>query len=766
MNLGRFSIKERLGAGGMGVVYRAHDDRLDRDVAVKILPTGTLADEKARLRFRREALALSRLNHPNIGTVYDFDTHDGIDFLVMELIPGQTLDEKLAGGPLPEQDVRRLGEQMAQALSAAHQRGVIHRDLKPGNVKLTMDGQLKILDFGLAKLLPSPDSDSESPTLTATQFSDLAGQPAFADVVSLATHGPVGTLPYMAPEQLEGAPVDARCDIYSAGAVLYQMCCGKRPFPHPDARQLTHAILNEPPIPPTKIAPVSRNLEAIILKALQKDPGKRYQSADELLADLRRPGAARRQPSASKTVDSIAVLPFENQNPETEYLSDGVTETLIQSLSELPSMKRVIARSSVFRYKGRRIVPEDVGRKLGVRAVLMGRIVQSGDKISITAELVDSSDARHLWGGRYERNVADVPDLQQEIADDISDKLKLQLAGGRRRKTARHQPDPESYRLYLKGRHFLNKRGATGTVQKAIEYFEQATRQDPKFALPYVGLADCYNALGRWESGTLAPHIAFPQAKVAASHALRLDETLAEAHSALAYVTMHYDWDWASAGDGFRVALKLNPNSSHAHHWYAHYLMAMGRIEEAFSESLRILELDPLDLVNNVHMAWHYYLAHQFPEAVDASKKTLELEPHSHWGYFFLGWSYEQTQMLPAAIEALKKSVDLSGGSTIPKAALGHAYGLSGNRANAVEVIDELKERSKARYGSAYEIGLIHASMADDDEAFTWLERAVEERSAWLPYLNAEPRLARACSDPRFVRLAQKVGLPLADSKG
>ena len=747
----------------MGVVYRAHDERLDRDVALKVLPPGILADEKARLRFRREALALSRLNHPNIETVHDFDRQDGIDFLVMELIPGESLDQKLAAGPLPEQEVCRLGQQMAEALAAAHERGVIHRDLKPGNLRLTADGRLKILDFGIAKLFQSPHELAEAPTVTATQLCDLANQPGLA--VSLWTQGVIGTLPYMSPEQLQGAVVDTRSDIYAGGAVLYEMATGQRPFPHTDNRRLIHAILNESSIPPSKITPISRGLEAIILKALQRDSGQRYQSAGELLADLRRLSPARQQ-RTSKVINSIAVLPFENPNPDTEYLSDGITESLILLLSELPSLKKVIARNSVFRYKGRQVLPEDVGRELNVRAVLMGRVAQHGDKISITAELVDSTDARHLWGGQYQRNLALVPDIQQEIADDISAKLRLRLASGRRKLAARHKADPESYQLYLKGRYYWNKRPAVGMVQKAIELFERATEQDAKFALAYVGLADCYNFLGRWESGAMAPQIAFPQAKAAVSRALRLDNALAEAHSALAYVSMHYDWDWARAGEGFKHALKLNPNSSHAHHWYSHYLMAVGRVEESLSESLRILELDPLDVIISIHLAWHHYLAHQFPEAAAASKKTLEMEPHSHWGYFFLGWAYEQMKMFSEAIKALEKSLALSGGSTVMKAALGHAYGLAGDQASALKVIEELKEGSKTRYVSSYEIGLIYAAMRNSDEAFAWLNRACEERSGWLPYLKAEPRLDHVHSDPRFARIVQRIGLPPVTTLG
>ena len=464
-----YRILEKIGAGGMGVVYRARDERLQRDVALKVLPAGTLADETARKRFRKEALALSQLNHPNIATVHDFDTQEQTDFLVMELIPGATLTEKLAAGPLAEKEISRLGGQLAQGLAAAHEQGVVHRDLKPGNLRVTPDGRLKILDFGLATLR-RPVGESAS-TVTAGETGVVAG-----------------TLPYMAPEQLRGEKADARSDIYAAGVVLYEMATGRRPFAEAQGPPLVAAILQQPPPAPSGLnKKVSPALELIILKALDKEPERRYQSARELAVDLERltgpvavaavaPRGAQRAPrrwllaaaaalalllaavavylmgTHRPALDSLAVLPFVNAGgrappgPDADYLSDGITDILIKSLSQLPNLK-VISRTSVFRYKGREIDPQAVGRDLRVQAVLTGQVVQRGDNLSVTAELVDARDGRRLWGERYSRKLADLLAIQEELGREISENLRLRLTGEQKKALAkRHTQTPRPTR--------------------------------------------------------------------------------------------------------------------------------------------------------------------------------------------------------------------------------------------------------------------------------------------------------------------------------
>jgi eukaryotic-like serine/threonine-protein kinase len=733
----------------MGVVYRAHDERLSRDVALKFLPPGAVSDKSAHARFRGEALALAKLNHPNIATIFELETQGDTDFLVIEFIPGQSLNEKLLAGPFGEKEVLRLGEQLAAGLAAAHDHGVLHRDLKPANLRLTPEGLLKILDFGLAKLFGVADTILGPSSTTMTT------------AVPLEKTGAAGTPPYMAPEQISGGAIDVRTDVYGAGAVLYELASGRPPFSQHSPVGLAHSILYSLPTPLRSIARVSPGLEEVILKALAKDPAERQPTAHSLLDDLRRismaPGRSRR----SRAIDSIAVLPFENAtgDSQADYLSEGLTDTLIHSLSALPEFKKVIARNSVFRFRGRDVNPEQIGRELSVRAVLLGRIVRRGDLLVTTAELVDASDSRHVWGAQYEHKLNEVYGLQYAIADDICRNLGLKLKHKKPRAVEK-PASSDAYHFYLKGRYLWNKRPAAGMVHKAIEYFEQATEADPKFALAYAGLADCYNTLGAWEASALAPQIAFPQSKMAAARALRLDPQLAEAHAAQAYTALHFDWDWQGAQQGFRRALQLNSNYAYARHWYAHFLVAIGNFEQALVESRRIIELDPLDLIINAHLAWHYQMAHQFPEALDTARRTLELEPNLHWGHFFAGWAHEQLGEFDKAVDALNRSVELSGGSTVMKAALGHAYARAGDHAAARRVLDDLGAVSATRYVSPYEIGLIHLALDEHEEGWQLLERACAEHSGWMPYLRAEPRLVHLHGNRRFQALLPRLSYP------
>lgn len=773
--LGHYRILEQIGAGGMGVVYRAHDERLDRDVALKVLPSGALADEAARKRFRKEALALSKLNHPNIETVHDFDTQDSVDFLVMELIPGIGLDEKLRAGPLPEKEVLRLGEQLADGLAAAHAEGIIHRDLKPGNLRLTLDGRLKILDFGLAKL-----------------FREVAETDVTASVTE--TRGATGTLPYMAPEQLRGEKVDARGDVWASGAVLYEMATGRRPFPQQSGPMLTEAILHQHPQPPSELHPsVSLPLEDVIVKALDKNPEHRYQSARELRVDLERLRAgapirirrrglllARWRLAAlaaaltllavagflylrsyrQKSIESLAVLPFVNASgdPNTEYFGDGVTESLINSLSQMPNLK-VIARTSVFRYRGREADPQTVAGELGVRAILTGRVTRRADSMLISVELIDTRDNRQLWGAQYNRKVSDVFAVEEEIANEISQNLRLRLTGEeKRRLTRRYTESPEAYELYLKGRYFWRKFTAAGTA-KAIDYFHQAIEKEPNYALAYAGLADAY-ALGSLGGGGISPAEGMPKAKAAATKALELDETLGEAHLSLALVHAFYEWDWASAQREFARAIQLNPNAAEAHHFYSHYFMALGRIAESLAESRTALEVDPLSPDLTWHLAWHYNFARQYDQAIAQAAKTFELDPNSAQAHLVLGWAYQNKGMFPQAITEFQKVRASSAGTPIGLTDLAYAYALSGNTNEARKILAELMDLSKRRYVPAYSLATVHAGLRDKDQAFDYLDRACEERGFYVHTLKVDPRLDSLRSDVRFGNLLRRVGLP------
>ncbi|HEU4401880.1 MAG TPA: protein kinase, partial [Candidatus Polarisedimenticolia bacterium] len=606
--LSHYRILEQIGAGGMGVVYRARDERLDRHVALKLLPSGVLSDEAARRRFRTEALALSRLNHPNIETVHDFDTEEGIDFLVMEYIPGTTLSEIVARGPLEHAEILRVGAQLALGLAAAHEQGVVHRDLKPGNLRLTPDQRLKILDFGLARLV-RPFSDT-LPTQSLTGIDTV-----------------VGTLPYMAPEQVRGAPADARSDLYAAGAVLYELATGRRPFPQTHGPLVIDAILHQEPESPTRLNPkLSSGLEAVILKALSKDPEARHASARELLEDLERLGdgvprsAPGRRPRrwgrlalalgglgllvllalgidlmvvSGGTIDSLAVLPFASAgtDQDAESLSDGLTESIINSVSRLPEVK-VIALSSVLRYKGRLVEPDKVGRDLRVRAVLEGRVAHRGDDLVVNAELVDARDRRHLWGEQYNRRFSDIFLVQDEIATHISESLRLNLSGEETQRLTKHYTDnAEAYQRYLKGRYYLNNEYDEAGVRRGIDQFMKAIELDPRYALAFAGLADAYYGL----SNLYLPSTqAMPLSRAAALKALAIDDGLAEGHASIGVVKAFYEWDWPGADQEFRRAVGLDPGDALFHLWYGFSALALGRSDQGLADLKRAQDLDPL----------------------------------------------------------------------------------------------------------------------------------------------------------------------------
>jgi len=459
---------------------------------------------------------------------------------------------------------------------------------------------------------------------------------------------------------------------------------------------------------------------------------------------------------------SIAVLPFVNQNrdPDSEYLSDGVTESIINSLTQLPSLK-VMARSSVFRYKGKEDDPMAAGKEMGVRAVLTGRIMQRGDSLTISTELLDVRDNKQLWGEQYQRKVSDLLAVERDIAQEITGNLRLKLSGPEQSRVAKHYTEnPEAYQLYLKGRFYWNRRTEDG-ARKAIEYFQLAIEKDPTYALAYTGLADCYSVLGTsYNVASLSPSEAIPKAKAAATKALEMDDTLAEAHTSLAYIRLNYDWDWAGAEREFKRAIELDPNYANAHHWYSHYLMAMSRPEESLAESKRALELDQLDMVMNLHLGWHYIYAHQYDLAIEQFRKTLEMDPNYGLTHWYLGQAYAQKGMYAEAETELRKAKNLLQQIVAVDADIGYAYAASGKGGEAKKVIDELKQLSKQRYVSSYYIALIHAGLGEKDLAFEWLENAYKERSDLLVYLNRDPRLDSLRPDPRFADLVKRVGLP------
>ena len=783
--LAHYRILEKIGGGGMGVVYRAHDERLERDVALKVLPPGLLSDEAARRRFRREALALSRLNHPGIATVFDFDTQEGVDFLVMEFVPGQTLAEKLAGGPLPEKEVASLGAQIASALEGAHERGVVHRDLKPGNIMVTLKGQAKVLDFGLAMLLRPAGEGSQIETLSRE-------------------HAAVGTLPYMAPEQLRGERMDARSDIYAAGAVLYEMATRQRPFLETSAPRLIDEILHHAPQTPRSInGRISAALDGIIVKALDKEPQRRYQSAAELRVDLERlaapvplraghrsrvhglwwallpasaflalaalivglnPAGVRERlfgRAAPRRIESLAVLPLENlsRDPEQEYFADGMTEELIADLGKIRAL-RVISRTSAMRYKGTKKSLLEIARELNVDALVEGSVLRAGDRVRITTQLIHAATDRHLWSESYERDLKDVLALQSEVARSIAREIKIALTPQEQARFAEARPvDPEARQLYLKARYYAAKSTQEG-AQKALEYFQQSIDKDPAYAAAYAQLANTYAVLGYTGIDVRPSREMMPRAKAAALKALELDDTLAEAHTSLGFVRWAYDWNWPAAEVDFKRAIELSPGYATAHLRYANFLCSLGRFDEAVEEDKRSLELDPLSIIINHAQAWPYHLSRRYDQAIEAYRKTLEMEPNYPRTHLRLGEVYAAKGMYRDAIAEYEKFSALGGGSTMALALIGNAHAQAGERHEALRALEELTAESKRRYVPFFHIAIVHAGLGDKDQAFAWLDRAYEERSQFLVDLKFIPILDPLRSDPRFADLVRRVGLP------
>jgi serine/threonine-protein kinase len=777
--LSHYRITEKIGAGGMGEVYKAHDERLDRDVAIKVLPSGTLADEHARKRFRKEALALSKLNHPNIAMVFDFDTQQGVDFIVMELVEGASLAEKVKTGPLPEKEISELGAQIADALEEAHERGIVHRDLKPGNIAVTPKGRVKVLDFGLARML-RPVSD-EATTEALTQEQAVAG-----------------TLPYMSPEELRGERADHRSDLYSFGVVLYEMSAGRRPFEHTLSTALADAIIHKPPeLPSTHNRKVSPGLENIIVKTLDKNPAHRYQSARDMRVDLERLTAPfsvvvpKRKPiragrwllaaacvvaviaavfllnvgglrdrlaqGPGPRIDSIAVLPLENLSgdPEQEYFADGMTDELIGQLAQVSALK-VISRTSVMQYKHARKPLPEIAKELNVEAVVEGTVRRSGDRVRIKAQLIEAATDRLLWASSYERGLGDILSLQSEVASEVAQEIQVVLTPEEEARLASaRRVNPEAHELYMRGRYHWNRRTIEG-IEKSIAHFEQALQKDPEFALAHAGLADSYGVVPFYTP--LPPEEAFSRAKAAAMSALEINETLAEAHSALGFVRLYYDWDWIDAERELQRAIRLKPSYVTAYHWYAEYLSAMGRYDEAITAINRAKELDPLSPLINTVEAIVLLFARQYDRAINQFQTTLELDPNFNLAREYLGQAYVQKGMYSEAIGEFQRAMPLRGG--LLKGELGHAYAMTGDTNKALETIHDMTKLWERGNFQAHRIAIVHTGLGDKEQALEWLEKSYTERDPWMVRLNVDPRFDTLRSDPQFQDLLRRMNFP------
>ncbi|MCI0336577.1 MAG: protein kinase [Acidobacteria bacterium] len=790
-SLGRYRIMELLGRGGMGEVYKAKDTTLGRDVAIKVLHSNLSIDQDRLRRFVQEARAASALNHPNIITIHEFGYEDGVHFIISEFIEGETLRRRIASERINAGEIPEIAMQITGALIAAHEAGIVHRDIKPENVMVRPDGLVKVLDFGLAKLIERRTFDTVMDAHEASEATTAVWGGGETGMV-------MGTFNYMSPEQARGQKLDARTDIFSLGVVLYEMAAGHSPFARATAADTIASILEKDPLPLAQFnSGVPDTLERIIHKALAKDRKERYQTARELLNDLKclhNGDAVIALPAAKKdnrhflrywrgaaialaaliaifagtvqfskgdkAIESIAVLPFTDVdgNPETEYLADGITEEVNNSLIQLSNLK-VRPCNSVCRDKRRDIDPLAAGRELKVEAVLTVQVARRGDEITVSLQLINVRENRQLWGTRFQRRSADLSAMHSQIAREVSQSLRMQLPHREQERLAkRRHINPEAYQAYLKGRYHWNKRNAA-SFRKAIEYFNEAIARDPNYALAYVGLADCYVLMSGF-SLPLPPTEVYPKAKEAVMKALQIDNQLAEAHASLARIKLNYDWDWPGAEKEFKLAIDIDPNYPTAHQWYSVFLSYMGRHEEAIAEARRAYELDPLSLAISGGLVRAYCRARQHEQAIEHCLKILELDPHAYVRLNNdLELAYEQLGMYEQAIAARLKAMTALGDDSGTIAALTAASIKSGWKGYLQKTADLRMESALRGDISRFDMARIYARLGNKDRAFEWLEKAYAEHSSEIVSIKSDPAFDQLRADTRFQDLLHRIGL-------
>jgi serine/threonine-protein kinase len=826
----RYEIISPLGSGGMGQVYLARDSRLERKVALKVLLDERTKDDQRLLRFEQEARAASALNHPNIITIYEIGDYGSTHFIAAEFIEGLTLRKILAEGKMPVVAALDVATQVASALSAAHEAGIIHRDIKPENVMLRRDGIVKVLDFGLAKLVETGSGSGElGAVIEETASLHPLDSPINASPLQTDPGTVMGTATYMAPEQARGWRVDARADIFSLGVVLYEMVAGRAPFDGPTPIDIMTQVLDRDPRPLTSFsygAPVE--LQRIVAKAMRKDREERYQTVKDLLVDLK---SLKRELEATTTlsypsslsgretsgvatppitrstgsahdpmvvraissaeyivgeikrhrrgflltlvalalaaaamltflltrehaIESIAVVPLLTQNDDpqdrsdTAALGDAITDNIINDLSQLPNLV-VKSRGAVLRYKDREVDPREVGRDLDVHAVLTGRIIQRGDTVQVNVELDDARDSRRVWGKHYNRKISDLLLIQQEIATDISDNLRLKLSGKEKARL-------EAQQLYLKGRTAWNKRTADNILE-AVKLLEQAVQVDPSYAAAYAGLADCYNLLANYS--VMPPKEAFPKAKEAAEKALELDPNSGEAHTARAFIYFMWEWDWVEAGREYRQAIELKPNYSPARQWYSSLLAATGRNAEALAEVNKAREIDRFSPSIAAHTSWISYLSRDAEETIRRARQAFKLDPDffSAQRYLALGLSLQGKHN--EAVPEYEKALSRSPGSMLARSDLGYAFAKAGKREDALRVIDEMQKSPGQRRASPFHLALVYIGLGENDRAIDLLQQAYNERGERLVWIRSDARFDPLRQDPRFKEILTGMGL-------
>ncbi|HAF22860.1 MAG TPA: hypothetical protein DCK93_08080 [Blastocatellia bacterium] len=833
--LGRYEIRSKIGAGGMGEVYLAEDTRLHRKVALKILPAEVAANKDRMRRFNQEATAAAALNHPNIAHIYEISEAGGVNFIAMEFIDGQTLRECIHSGQTELKKLLRYLQHVAEGLAKAHAAGIVHRDLKPDNIMITRDGHAKILDFGLAKLIEDRQ---------AGPIGKASSELATAILPQHSTPGMIlGTVGYMSPEQAQGKTnqIDHRSDIFSFGCILYEAATGRKAFEGKDVLDSLHKIVHAPtPRIRDFNADAPDELQRLVRRCLTKDAEDRYQTIKDVAIELKelrrelegagidrtvppstgseatrssgaeatqsqtlgatgstppallsiRASSAEYVASAIKqhklgaalvlavlllaigigywffvhrssnltTIDSIAVMPFENvtHDQKIEYLSDGVTESLINSLSQLPHIK-VIARSSVFSYKNQTPNLQQVARQLNVQAVLTGRVLMQGDTLDVRVELTDAQNNTQLWGDHYTRKAADIFAVQDEIARQVTDALRVRLTGAQQEQvTKRYTENTEAYRLYLQGRYYLNQ-GSEEDLNRAIPLFDQAIALDSRYALAYAARGECFFNMG---DITLPMSEAMPKAKHEAMAALSMDDKLVEARTTLANIEFQYDWNFARAEEDFKQVIALNPNYAEAHHQYgAYYLALTGKPMEGSAEMKVAQQLDPVNPSINVDLSLPYFLARQYDQSIAQAHKAVEMFPSFFLPHMALGGALVEKGDFSAGIEELEKAKTMEP-TPLVIGQLGYAYAKSGRKDEARKLLTELKELAKRRYVASFWIAMIYVGLDEKDEAFAWLEKAYQERSWWLVWIKMDPKVDSLRSDPRFTDLMRRIGFP------